>query len=259
MSYSNYYENNNINAKSPKILSWDIGIINLAYCILAINEENKYDVYRWGLIDLLNDNTKSETCCQLYLKKGKEKICGKTASLYKKIKKDKFYYCKVHGKKLEKVKPYKFKKAKASDIPLIDLNSTLFKILDEMPDLLDVDIVILETQPTYNPNINNIKMKTLSNLLHSYFVIRGYNVIGSRIKQINFIHSKNALAVYNGPEIECEITDKYKRKKWMAVQHTKALLEGKEECLEFLDKNKKKDDDLADAFLNGGAYLRKFK
>ena len=44
------------------ILSFDIGIKNLAYCILykdlTINNEKKLIIYKWGIINILEDNEK---------------------------------------------------------------------------------------------------------------------------------------------------------------------------------------------------------
>ena len=40
-----------------KIISWDVGIINLAYCILENENENEnYKILDWGTLNLLNEN-----------------------------------------------------------------------------------------------------------------------------------------------------------------------------------------------------------
>lgn len=83
-----------------KVLSWDVGIINLAYCLLEIQtdkimennkeiEKSKYHIIEWGLIDL---SKKEKKLCQ---------ICSKNASLeYTDIEDEKIkYFCKTHGKK----------------------------------------------------------------------------------------------------------------------------------------------------------------
>lgn len=86
-----------------RVLSWDVGIINLAYCLLEIqtkkitNSENKeeeinnYHIIEWGLIDL---SKKEEKLCQ---------VCSKNASLeYTCLDDEKIkYFCKTHGKKYE--------------------------------------------------------------------------------------------------------------------------------------------------------------
>merc|ERR1711968_168286 len=37
-----------------KILSFDVGIKNLAYCILSL-DNNQYNIYEWGIINLTED------------------------------------------------------------------------------------------------------------------------------------------------------------------------------------------------------------
>ena len=39
-----------------KILSWDVGIINLSYCIIEYNESTKVkNIFKWGIINLIDD------------------------------------------------------------------------------------------------------------------------------------------------------------------------------------------------------------
>ena len=69
-----------------KILSWDVGIINLAYCLLDVEGEN-WKIEDWGIINLTNRDTL------------KCSICGKNASCCTEIEgksKEEQYYCKKH-------------------------------------------------------------------------------------------------------------------------------------------------------------------
>ena len=89
-----------------KVLSWDVGIINLAYCLLDVEkkkitfknpnnneniekEEIKYTIHHWGLIDL---SKKKLFKCQ---------VCNKNACLkYLDVEDEKEkYFCKTHAKK----------------------------------------------------------------------------------------------------------------------------------------------------------------
>ena len=69
-----------------RILSWDVGIINLAYCLLNVNDED-WKIEDWGIINLTNrESLKCVTC-------GKNASCcteieGKTV--------EEQYYCKKH-------------------------------------------------------------------------------------------------------------------------------------------------------------------
>lgn len=86
-----------------KIISWDIGEINLAYCIIEydINLNNSiqnYNILEWNIIDILEDIREPEHLCNGILKNNK--ICNKKAS-YREIKENiTLYYCKVHSKKI---------------------------------------------------------------------------------------------------------------------------------------------------------------
>jgi hypothetical protein len=91
----------NIN-ENMNILSWDVGIKNLAYCLIE-KKDNKFSIKKWNVINL-SDNTKM---CNFVIRTGKE--CGKTAKfemLNKDLKpflcfseKCTFYGCKDHIEK----------------------------------------------------------------------------------------------------------------------------------------------------------------
>jgi hypothetical protein len=84
------------NKKFPIILSFDVGVIHLAYCLLTQKEfinvdgtiKVDWDILDWNNIDLTNRN---EQKCQ----------CGANAKLFNSIKNETNYYCKTHGKKVE--------------------------------------------------------------------------------------------------------------------------------------------------------------
>ena len=124
--------------------------------------------------------------------------------------------------------------------------------LDKHKELLDCDIIIIEQQPTKNP-----RMKSLSMMLHNYFVIRGIVDNIGKLKNVIFVSPRNKLKVYSGPYIECKLKGKYARTKWLGVEYSKWLLREDNNWLNYLIEHKKKDD-LADSFLQGLYYL-KFK
>jgi len=81
-----------------KILSFDVGIINLAYCFLTKKEfiENgkkmlKWEIMDWEIIDLADREEHKCTNC----KKKASLVCG---SPHK-------YYCKVHAKQIQSTPP----------------------------------------------------------------------------------------------------------------------------------------------------------
>jgi len=74
-----------------KVLSWDVGIINLAYCLIDFRKENDYSILEWGIINLTNRN------------KIKCAVCGKKPSFshFNVDTEETKYYCKVHSKKVD--------------------------------------------------------------------------------------------------------------------------------------------------------------
>ena len=85
-------------SKYPTILSFDVGVIHLAYCLMTKKEFTKktgekyidWDILEWGNIDLTNrDDMKCD--------------CGAKASLSNVVNSEIKYYCKTHAKKVEVV------------------------------------------------------------------------------------------------------------------------------------------------------------
>src|SRR6185503_18570664 len=84
-------------ANIRKILSFDVGIINLAYCFLEINDdEQTFKINGWGVIDLADGRKKCS-----FTKRNKE-ACGKIAKHMVKIDDNNTqYYCNAHIVKAE--------------------------------------------------------------------------------------------------------------------------------------------------------------
>lgn len=69
------------------IISWDVGVINLAYCVLKCTSSSKtinVEVLDWNIINLMKDEKLSFNCCGLMKSKknNEPKICGKKATYY---------------------------------------------------------------------------------------------------------------------------------------------------------------------------------
>jgi hypothetical protein len=194
-----------------KILSFDVGIINLAYCIFD-SELNK--IQDWGIIDL--------------------KVEGFSGKVPSGLNKN---------------------MAKAAN----DIHVTLIKKLDSFPILLNVDYVVIEKQPSFNP-----KMRIIGGCLQSYFYIRGI-VDNPKITSIEFFSPKHKLKCYTGPEltIESKAKSKYTQTKKMGILIAQAKLDEFDESMNFkqlFEKSKKKDD-LADCYLQAITFclFKKFK
>jgi len=79
-----------LNEIMEQILSFDVGIIHLAYCLLSkklVDGKYKWDITDWAIIDLAD--RQSHKC----------DVCKKNATWMQGGKEDK-YYCKVHSKNL---------------------------------------------------------------------------------------------------------------------------------------------------------------
>ena len=154
-----------------------------------------------------------------------------------------------------KVSPIKTKKVK--DMTSDDLKFHLVKCLDERKqDLLNVDMVLIENQPTFK----NPTMKAISDTLYTWFMIRGVvdkNLNNSTIQKIKFISPSNKLKEFDQKTIEdADETHKYKETKKLSIENTKTILASyslNDNISRLLSFDKK--DDLADSFLQGWYVL----
>lgn len=248
-----------------RILSWDVGIYNLCYCILerTIDENNikTIKIIDWDIVNLVDNEEMKKNRGLLF-----------------------------------------------ENIP---------RKLQERPQLLDVDLVVIENQPS----LKNPQMKSIQMILYSYFLILG-KIVGNGdkstgyIDRIEFCSASNKLKIYDGPPIVLEdkpkktkvaskkkidiipdetelINDEinsnidvildedickmediedpnlkskkkkatlaYKDKKRLAIEHAKYfVLKNDAGYIDFFNKHKKKDD-LADSYLQGLYWFKNIK
>lgn len=209
-----------------KILAFDIGIQNLAYCYFTITPKSKnlFIVHDWNVLTLSND------ICS-YINK---KACDKIA----KFRDDENHFCNKH----------KTKQSKKIKDNLLDLHTCLVRQLDNLDN--DPDYIVIENQPKFNP-----KMKTIAAAIYTYYAIR-YKVDKlTNLQEIAYIHPnyKITKVPYNGPELDNLPKAKYQRYKRMGIEYTKYFLRNTNALQHFETHSKK--DDLADSFLNGFAYV----
>ena len=267
------------------ILSFDVGIIHLAYCLFT-KKDNKWEIIDWANINLIDEE---ERKCD----------CGLAASFIHNNK----YYCKVHSKKCESIKPfeelfkenkenkcqfivkdnicnrkscycnesfyctthaktkykqlsndYKLKSYKKQSVASLDFDKTLiklFSILDNKEQLFKTDYVLIENQPSFK----NPRMKSISIALYSYFLIKG-------VKKVKFMSPSNKIKVVSDEEnkqltlLKDNETKLYKLTKELGIKYCKLMINHLPIWLEFLEKQKKKDD-LCDAFLQGAYFFEK--
>ena len=260
-----------------KIISIDVGIKNLAYCIID-NTDGEYKIVGWDVINLCGE----PPVCNRLLKKGK---CTRAA----KFQKDDVLCCKGCAKKTGLTIPtaallkanYKRTKlaglkkiAQDHNIPVSDsakkqeIVNTITDFIDtkclesitttsartmslidvgiamrdmlSAPEFLSVDKVLIENQ--ISPIAN--RMKTVQGMLAQFFIMNS-------ISDIEFVSASNKLKPYIGTK-----KTTYKERKALGISITMNMLvaDSQTHWIEHMEKHSKKDD-LADSFLQGIWFL----
>ena len=272
-----------------KVLSIDVGIKNLAFCLLEKKEDTSdFSISAWNTVDLSEEVTYNCSSVE------KGVPCGKPA----KFKKNAFCYCLKHSKKqsyqvpTNELKPSYINKQKIQSLyEIADKDKIIYEKPIKKVDLATVineyihntcfeaiikvnasklDLVtiahnlqkkldeVLEHEFDTITNIiieNQIgpianRMKTIQGMLVQYFIMRNC------IAGIDFVNASNKLKDIN---IDDDLIDTYKDRKKIGVMkcveliHTTSQLKKWES---FFTTHKKKDD-LSDALLQGMWFLNK--
>tara|TARA_B110000285_G_scaffold231990_1_gene302011 strand:- start:11203 stop:12159 length:957 start_codon:yes stop_codon:yes gene_type:complete len=144
-----------------KLISFDVGIKNMAYCILDHSENGTF-IDKWGILNLMEDDNISHKCDCMNIPKSKKaspKECGKKA---KYIKNDK-YYCEKHAKECSQYM-----------IPTKEMSIPSLKKL-KLNDLIlqgNKNLVFLNVE-----NIDKLKKAELLNTIIEYYKIHCFEVI----------------------------------------------------------------------------------
>lgn len=229
---------------------------NIVYCTIHKKKMEKANGLKYCLL-----NKKIIKCCDLNKNK---KQCDKKATFYNKNK----FYCANHKNKLILKKKddgvlQLVKKKKANKVKIDHILKQLMIKLDEIPELLQVDTVIIENQPS----LKNPRMKTVSSALYTYFLLRGIidkEITKSKINDIKFISPSNKLKVDENNTLKvlskAENPDKkYKLTKELSIKYCKQLIQYDTKSVKLFEQliEENKPDDLCDAMLQGAYYLSK--
>jgi len=220
------------------ILSFDIGIKNLAYCLLC---KDTQEIKDWGIINISCDDN-----CQYINTKGI--ACDKSAKHQTTWFENEIHLCPSHTK-LKKYTPplkKKFKKIKTNN-SIYNIGRKMIEKLDELFSDIELNEIIVENQPS----LKNPTMKSIQMMVYTYFLINNENA------NLEMINARNKLKVYNGPKIDCEIKDKYKKNKYLAIKYCHHMIKENEDKFIQLYNESKKKDDLADCYLQGIYYINK--
>src|SRR4029079_6367349 len=141
------------------ILTIDVGIKNLALCVMSKNQEKQYIIHLWNNYDVFEDDVK---LCQNIQKNGKQ--CNKRCSY--KIKTD--FYCKPHFPKdhLPMKKENHHKQKLIKQYLLQDIAKAVIQklntITEENKEIFEqITKVLVELQPHVNP-----RMKFISHIIY---------------------------------------------------------------------------------------------
>ena len=204
--------------KEEIIVSWDVGIKNLAVCILSHNtESHTASILQWDNLCIMD----SPPCTE----------CGKPAT-------KKTMRCSRHGKGLVSLpKP-----------STAELKEGLIKKLDKLGDkILACDVVVIENQPT----MKNPVMKAIADCLYDYYLIRG--VIDKKITHRIFFFSPQNKTKFLLPAKKRS----YRETKNDVLEFCQqSLLSHCPDQQLFLSTHKKKDD-LCDSLAQAVAFLYK--
>ena len=225
-----------------KFLSFDIGIRNLAYCIV----NDKLIIEDWDIINIVDDEPIYK-CSQT--NKNKKK-CNFKAT----YKKENNYCCNKHYKEL-KDKSYKIiKKINTNKIDLDILGISLLNKLKEIELFKECEYIILENQPV----LKNPKMKSIQMIIYTYFLM--LQIEYNKIKKIKMFLPKNKLKIYDGPKLETLSKNKYENRKKQSIVITTYFLEkyNEDSMILYLNNHSKKDD-LCDCYLQALCYIDKNK
>ena len=260
-----------------KLISIDVGIKNLAYCVFDASNV----ILDWNVVSLMNTESPTGICSCLN-KKGT--ACNKTV----KYAKGELLFCQIHSKtsgfimpcslksmKVGELKRYAFERNVTSILPTDLKPVILYKINAQMLHKIDgnkmaagdLDLVSIgRNMKTEFSKIEHFKtathvvienqispiatrMKTVQGMIAQYFIM-----IHGDMK-IEFVSSSGKLKGFETQNVEAG-TEYAKHKKDAVFHCAKLLLMDKFSNWKHVLDTKKKDD-LADCFLQGIWYMKR--
>jgi hypothetical protein len=279
-----------------KVLSIDVGIKNLAFCLFEkTNDSQHFKIVKWDIINI-SEKEDIVKCCFVE----PNNICIKPA----KFKKEDKCYCLKHSKKQQlqiptsEQKPsfinkqkiqklyeiadnhnikYETKVKKTDLVSLINdyINNNYFQTI-ESKNAADVDLfnIGINIKTKFNKLFENegqidyviienqigpiaTRMKTVQGMIVQYFIMSNL-----KVQHIEFISASNKLKDFDiKNKTEHNAKTKYSDRKKLGIEKCLEILTNDfrfNEHIKYFNQHKKKDD-LADSFLQGLWFLNNKK
>ena len=269
------------------ILSIDVGIKNLAFCL--IDSSNKINILEWNVLNISTENNDNVICSQNRKNKpcnkcftylfNNEKYCGICSKNNENFKKYPAFDLNIlENKKIKKEKLIEIcneygisfdKKSTKDDIKIlvkqfVEKNCFVKPLKTKVSDISLIDIgrnmniILNELIDSWNYNIDMVlienqisplanRMKTLQGMITQYFIMKTN-------AKIIYISSENKLKEFTTSKTN------YKERKQLSIQIMKDILQKNEYNIDtnwsnIFEKSKKKDD-LSDTFLQALWYIK---
>jgi len=81
-----------------KLISFDIGIKNMAYCIFHLEPNSQPIIYDWNVLNLMEKEDTEKNMCSCLLKPKNKKMPAKICGKISKFSKNTQYFCEKHAK-----------------------------------------------------------------------------------------------------------------------------------------------------------------
>ncbi len=242
------------------IISIDVGIRNLALCVLHFKKEFK--ILNWMLVDVLaspetttkgvprkkkaNVADEEKGPCQNTIKRT-GKPCGKMGPINTRGR----AYCGTHDPSRKHTPS--------------DTQAWCHHLLKRLPSITDDINRCIETKTKEDVLRDDnereievyIEQQCSTNkkiLLASHVIFAHFVSLFDNSVPVRFVPAYNKLLVYDGPDVEPHYKTPYANRKYFARCHARYFLEKDEALLHwknYFEQMKTKQDDLADSFLQG--------
>jgi hypothetical protein len=264
------------------IISIDVGMKNLAYCIFKVGEQ--YEILDWNVVNLC-ETVERPICCGMLKNK---KPCNKISKFHKNNK----YFCKTHAKKegflipTKELKPKFLKKMKVSSLKILCAENKYH--LPNKPKKVDfLNAISLDLSNNYFNTIENVDSRSINVVTYGQRIKECFteimknthidcmiieNQIGPLALRMKMLQG---MIMQHFIEVGCvdikeispanklkEFVSKkttYNERKKISIKITRELIEESHlhKWTNHFDTHKKKDD-LADSYLQGLWYIKTF-